>query len=72
MFKKKLMATVSARDVLTTAEFESSQTGDGLYSYTKVKPVSPLITLTLSYRFNSKHKNKKEGTSDNLFEGAEH
>jgi hypothetical protein len=71
-FKKKLMATVSARDVMGTAQFESSQTGSGLYSYTRVKPVSPLVTLTLSYRINSKHKNKKEGTSDNLFEGAEH
>jgi outer membrane receptor protein involved in Fe transport len=72
LLKKKLMATLSARDVLSTAQYESSQTGTGLYSYTRVSPVSPLVTLTLSYRINSKHKTKKEGPSDNLFEGSEH
>lgn len=71
-FNRKLVATLTARDLLSTAQYENSQTGTGLYSYTKVKPISPLVTLTLSYRINSNQKEKKEGNSDNLFEGAEH
>lgn len=70
-FNKSLTATLAARDVFSTARFENSQVGDGLYSLTKVNPRSPLIMLSLAYRINDIKNLKREGAkSDDLFEGA--
>jgi outer membrane receptor protein involved in Fe transport len=72
-FKRKLTATLSMRDVMKTAKFKSTQTGEGLYSETSVVPFYPNINLTLSYRINQLNpKSKKQTTNDDLFEGSSH
>jgi hypothetical protein len=72
-FKRKLTATLSMRDVMKTAKFNSTQTGEGLYSETSVVPFYPNINLTLSYRINQLNpKSKKQTTNDDLFEGSSH
>ncbi len=71
--KKKLSATLAMRDVMRTAKFKNTQTGDGLYSETGVNPFYPNIKLTLSYRINQLYsKSKKQSANDDLFEGSSH
>ncbi len=73
LLKKKLSATLSISDLLKTAEYRSSQTGENLYSKTGVTPFYPNIKLTLSYRINQLNpKAKKQSVNDNLFEGSSH
>jgi hypothetical protein len=70
---RRLSATLSMRDVMRTAKFKSTQTGEGLYSETAVTPFYPNIKLSLSYRINQLNpKSKKQSTNDNLFEGSSH
>ncbi|SHE52906.1 Outer membrane receptor proteins, mostly Fe transport [Mariniphaga anaerophila] len=71
--KRRLSATLTMRDVMKTAKFKSTQTGQGLYSETAVTPFYPNIKLTLSYRINQLNpKAKKQSTNDDLFEGSSH
>lgn len=71
--KRKLSVTLSMRDVMRTAKFKSSQTGQDLYSETAITPFYPNINLTLSYRINQlSPKSKKQSTNDDLFEGSSH
>lgn len=73
LIKRKMTFTVSARDFLSTAKFESSQTGVDLNSITSVTPKSPLFIFSLSYRLNNmKYSRKIENKTDNLFEGSGH
>lgn len=73
LLKRKLTLTVTARDFLSTAKFESSQTGVDLNSVTSVIPKSPLFIFSLSYRLNNmKYSKKIENKTDNLFEGSGH
>lgn len=73
LLNRRLSATLSMRDVMRTAKFKSSQTGEGLYSETSVIPFYPNINLTLSYRINQLNpKSKKQSTNDDLFEGSSH
>ena len=72
-FNRKLSATISMRDVMKTARFKSTQTGEGLFSETGVTPFYPNINLTLSYRINQLNpKWKKQSANDDLFEGSSH
>ncbi len=73
LFKHKVAATLSFRDLLNTARYNSNITTSGLYSYTTIKPKYPLISLTLSYTFNQfKMRNNENRRSHNLFEGTNH
>ncbi|MCG8309378.1 MAG: TonB-dependent receptor [Cytophagales bacterium] len=73
LMHKKMTFTASARDFLSTAQFESTQTGIGLNSTTLVKPKSPLFIFSLSYRINNLNWKKSiQNKTDNLFEGAGH
>lgn len=72
-FNRRLSATLAMRDVMRTAKFKNTQTGEGLYSETAVTPFYPNIKLTLSYRINQlTPKSKKQNTNDDLFEGSSH
>lgn len=59
MFKRRLIASLSIRDLLSTAKYVSTQSGIGLESLTKIYPRSPLFTLTLAYTFNNFKSQKK-------------
>lgn len=73
LLQKRMTLTVTARDFLSTAKFESTQTGTGLYSVTSVTPKTPLFIFSLSYRLNNLKWSKKiENKTDNLFEGSGH
>ena len=63
-FDKKFSATLSARDIIKTAKYESTSYGDGFYSYSKFEREAPIISLNLSYIINNykKQKSPKNGS----------
>jgi outer membrane receptor protein involved in Fe transport len=69
LLKHRLTASLTARDILSTAEYIQKRTGVGLESYSKIYPRSPLITLTLTYTFNN-FKAQRKDEKDDFFEGA--
>lgn len=69
LFKRRLTASLIARDILSTAEYIQKRTGIGLESYSKIYPRSPLLTLTLSYTFNN-FKSQRKTEKDDFFEGT--
>lgn len=73
LFKRKLNATLSFRDIFNSARYNSRITTSDLVSYTKIRPNYPLITLSLSYTFNNyKGKQTPAQTNQELFEGTNH
>lgn len=71
MLKRRLTASLTARDIFSTAEYIQRRTGGGLESLSKIYPKSPLLTLTLSYTFNNfKTSQKAEKVTHDLFEGT--
>jgi len=63
-FDRKFSATLSARDLIKTAKYESTTYGDGFYSYSKFEREAPVISLNLSYIINNykKQRSSKEGS----------
>ena len=60
---KSLSANLQARDLLGTSLREWESEGAGFYNYSKFDPKSPVVVLTLSYRFNNfvnKRNNENE------------
>ena len=68
--KRKLTASLVARDILSTAKYVQTRSGRGLESKSRIYPSSPLFTLTLSYTFNNFKSQKKESVSHDMFEGT--
>jgi outer membrane receptor protein involved in Fe transport len=69
--QRKLAATLTIRDIFSTAEYISTKTGPTLDSKTYIYPKSPLFTLSLSYTFNNfKSQKKEERNTHDLFEGT--
>lgn len=58
--KKTLSATLQARDIFGTALRENKSRGEGFYTYNKYEPKAPVISVTLSYRFNN-YKQARRG-----------
>ena len=58
---KSLSANLQGRDLLGTTLRENESQGPGFYSYNKYDPRSPVVVLTLSYRFNNFRTNRKAG-----------
>lgn len=52
-FNRALTANLQGRDILGTALRERTSEGPGFYSHYKYDPKSPVVALTLSYRFNN-------------------
>lgn len=72
-FKRKVTGTISASDILRTAEYRNTQTGNGMETITKVVPFYPAINFSLSFRINQyNQKNRQAGPNDDLFEGSEY
>lgn len=73
MFKRKLAATLSFRDVFNSARYISKISTSNLESITRIRPDYPLITLTLSYTFNNyKGRSTQSREGHDLFEGTNH
>lgn len=73
MFKRKLAATLSFRDVFNSARYVSNISTSNLESITRIRPKYPLITLTLSYTFNNfKGRATQIREGHDLFEGTNH
>lgn len=73
MLNRKLTGTLAFRDVFNSARYNSHITTSNLESVTKIRPKYPLITLTLSYTFNSfKQRNTQSKEDHDLFEGTNH
>jgi len=70
LFKRKLTAVLAFRDMFATARYNSSREAVGLSSYTRIRPVYPAITLTLSYTFNGFKGKESKTDSGELFEGS--
>ncbi|WP_165026367.1 TonB-dependent receptor domain-containing protein [Dysgonomonas sp. ZJ279] len=73
LFQRKLLSTLSFRDVFNTARYKSDIRTANLESVTHIRPQYPVIMLTLSYTFNN-FKKKSVDSRDNrdLFEGTNH
>lgn len=57
-FNRKFSATLSARDLVKTARYESTSYGEGFYAYSKFEREAPVISLNLSYIINNYKKQK--------------
>jgi outer membrane receptor protein involved in Fe transport len=58
--KRKLTATLSARDLFKTAKHESTSWGQGFYSYNRFTREAPVIMFTLSYKLNNYKKEQEK------------
>ena len=68
---KKLSATLQVRDIFSSAKHEFTSSGPDFYDYSKYVRESPIITLTISYRFNNYKPDRKSrsGGGDDDLEG---
>lgn len=62
-FKRKLSATLQARNILGTAKHENINEGPGFYNYSKFDRQWPSIKLNLSYKINN-YKKKRDPKED--------
>ena len=60
---KQLTANFQARDIFGTALRENVREGQGLNIYYKYNPVSPMLMVTLSYRFNNYKMNRRASSN---------
>ncbi|MDR3245281.1 MAG: TonB-dependent receptor [Prevotellaceae bacterium] len=73
LLERKLTGTLAFRDVFHSARYNSAITTSNLFSVTRIRPVYPVISLTLSYTFNNfKQKNGPGKEDHDLFEGTNH
>jgi outer membrane receptor protein involved in Fe transport len=59
-FDNRFSATLSVRDILSSAKYESTSYGDGFYSYSKFEREAPIVSLNLSYIINN-YKKQRNG-----------
>ncbi len=65
-FKRKLSFTLTARNLLGTAKYETTASGTGFYSNMAFRPEWPVITLNIAYMIrNYRQKNKKNMNNQN-------
>lgn len=70
--QNKLSTTLSFRDIFHTAKYKNDINTANLRSITRITPGYPVITLTLSYSFNSSTRRADWQENRNLFEGTNH
>jgi len=56
---KKLSATLQIRDIFSSAKHQFTSSGPDFYNYSEYDRESPIITLSISYRFNNYKPNRK-------------
>lgn len=62
--KHKLNLTLSARDILGTAQYESTATGEGFHSHSIFRRESPIVLLNIAYVINNyKQKQRRNAGS---------
>jgi len=61
---KALSANLQGRDLLGTSLREHISEGHSFYSYHKFDPKSPVVVLTISYRFNNFKASRRSGGSN--------
>ncbi len=72
LFKNKISASIVAHDVFRTARYNNYRISPTLNSTTHVRPRYPNIVLSISYVFNSKHKEHIGAVSKGaVFEGKD-
>lgn len=72
LFKNKISASIVAHDVFRTARYNNYRISPTLNSTTHVRPRYPNIVLSISYVFNSKHKEHTGAVSKGaVFEGKD-
>lgn len=72
LFKNKISASIVAHDVFRTARYNNYRISPTLNSTTHVRPRYPNIVLSISYVFNSKHKEHTGAVSKGaIFEGKD-
>ncbi len=59
-FKRKLNLTLSARDLLGTARYESTASGKDFYSHMTFQREWPIVTLNVSYIINNYRQKRKK------------
>jgi outer membrane receptor protein involved in Fe transport len=71
LLNRRLTASLSVRDLLATARYNSIQSNINVESLTGIVPQAPVLTLTLAYTFNNfKSQRKEEKNTHDLFEGT--
>ena len=71
LFNRRVIASLSVRDILASAKYNSTQSNVQVESLTKIIPQSPVFTLTLTYTFNNfRTQQREERVSHDLFEGT--
>ncbi len=63
-FKRKLNLTLTARDLLNTAHYESTASGVGFYSHSVFRRQWPTISLNVSYIINN-YRQKRQKNQNN-------
>ncbi len=63
-FKRKLNLTLSARDLLGTAHYESAASGKGFYSYAVFRREWPVVSLNLAYIINNYRQKRKKNMNN--------
>lgn len=72
LFKNKISVSIVAHDVFRTARYNNYRISPTLNSTTHVRPRYPNIVLSISYVFNSKHKEHTGAVSKGaVFEGKD-
>ena len=72
LFKNKISASIVAHDAFRTARYNNYRISPTLNSTTHVRPRYPNIVLSISYVFNSKHKEHTGAVSKGaVFEGKD-
>jgi len=72
LFNKRLTASLVVHDLLRTARYDNYRISPTLISTTHVRPKYPNIVLSVSYAFNSKHKEHSGAvTKGTIFEGKD-
>lgn len=60
-FNRKFNATLSVRDMFSTARREMTSSGEGFYAYDNYQREAPIVTLSLSYLINNYKKQMERG-----------
>ncbi len=63
-FKRKLNLTLSARDLLGTAHYESTASGTGFYSHSVFRREWPVVSLNLTYVINNYRQKRKKNMNN--------
>jgi outer membrane receptor protein involved in Fe transport len=63
-FKRKLNLTLSARDLLGTARYESTASGKGFYSHMTFRREWPIITLNVAYIINNYRQKRRKNMNN--------